>query len=77
MPLPESVAAVDLGSHSFHLLVARPSAGELVVLDRLREQVQLAAGLNRAKRLNRDAQQVALACLRRFGQRLQHMPHEV
>jgi exopolyphosphatase/guanosine-5'-triphosphate,3'-diphosphate pyrophosphatase len=77
MPLPESVAAVDLGSHSFHLLVARPSAGELVVLDRLREQVQLAAGLNRARRLGREAQQIALACLRRFGQRLQHMPHEV
>lgn len=74
MPLPESVAAVDLGSHSFHLLVARPQGRELVVLDRLREKVQLAAGLNRAKRLNRDAQQRALECLRRFGQRLNHIP---
>lgn len=74
MPLPESVAAVDLGSHSFHLLVARPRTGELVVLDRLREQVQLAAGLTRAKRLSREAQQRALECLRRFGQRLHHMP---
>jgi len=77
MPLPESVAAVDLGSHSFHLLVAKPRSGELVVLDRLREQVQLAAGLNRARRLTRDSQQRALECLRRFGQRLQHMPHDV
>jgi len=45
-----------------------------VVLDRLREKVQLAAGLNRAKRLNRDSQQRALDCLRRFGQRLNHLP---
>ncbi|MCE2714973.1 MAG: hypothetical protein LW820_06870 [Acidibacter sp.] len=36
---PELLAAVDLGSNSFHLVVARYSHGQLVVIDRLRENV--------------------------------------
>ena len=35
--LPELVAAVDLGSNSFHMLVARFAHGQLTVIDRLRE----------------------------------------
>jgi exopolyphosphatase/guanosine-5'-triphosphate,3'-diphosphate pyrophosphatase len=73
-PLPESVAAVDLGSNSFHLIVARINAGELVVVDRLREMVQLAAGLDRKRRLDDDARSRALECLQRFGERVRHMP---
>jgi exopolyphosphatase/guanosine-5'-triphosphate,3'-diphosphate pyrophosphatase len=72
--LPESLAAVDLGSHSFHLLVAQPQAGELVVVDRLREKVQLAAGLNPARRLSAESRRRGLDCLRRLGQRLRHIP---
>lgn len=73
-PLPELVAAVDLGSNSFHLLVARTDGGEPVVVDRLREMVRLAGGLGRRKRLSPESQQRALDCLLRFGQRLRHMP---
>jgi len=72
--LPETVAAVDLGSNSFHLLVARTGGGEPVVVDRLREMVRLAGGLSRTQRLTRKSQERALDCLRRFGQRLRHMP---
>ena len=75
-PLPEHIAAVDLGSNSFHLLVARPNSGEMVVVDRLREMVQLAAGLDKQRRLGEEAKQRALDCLRRFGQRIAHMPRE-
>ncbi|MCZ6917886.1 MAG: exopolyphosphatase [Gemmatimonadetes bacterium] len=67
-------AAVDLGSNSFHLIVARREHGELQVLDRLREMVRLAAGLDARRRLSAEAQDRALACLARFGQRLSTIP---
>ena len=67
------IAAVDLGSNSFHMLVARATGAELQVIDRLREPVRLAAGLDTDKKLNLEAQTRALACLQRFGQRLQQL----
>lgn len=70
------VAAVDLGSNSFHMMVARSEGSELQVIDRLREPIRLAAGLDADKRLRPDAQIAALACLQRFGQRLRHLPPE-
>ncbi len=76
MTAPESVAAVDLGSNSFHLLVARVANGVPTVVDRLREQVQLAAGLDEEERLTRRARQRALECLERFGQRLRNLAPE-
>jgi len=74
--LPETVAAVDLGSTSFHLIVARPHSDQLVVVDRLREMVQLASGLDSSRRLSQEARDRALACLRRFGERVGHLPRE-
>jgi exopolyphosphatase/guanosine-5'-triphosphate,3'-diphosphate pyrophosphatase len=70
------VAAVDLGSNSFHMLVARDNSGQLQVLDRLREPVRLAAGLDERRRLRPEAQARALSCLERFGQRLRGIPPE-
>src|SRR5882762_4263001 len=64
------LAAVDLGSNSFHMVVARYSHGQLVILDRLREMVRLAAGLGASGRLDDAATARALRCLERFGQRL-------
>ena len=71
---PETLAAIDLGSNSFHMIVARIVDGQLQVIDRLREMVQLAAGLDKKRRLSEAAQEQALACLARFSQRLRHMP---
>ena len=73
-PVPALLAAIDLGSNSFHLVVGRVVDGHLDVVDRLREPVRLAAGLDDRKHLRRDAIERALACLRRFGQRLRGMP---
>lgn len=73
MPL-DAIAAIDLGSNSFHLLIARFQDGQLQIIDRLREMVQLAAGLDDQHRLSKEAQKRALACLSKFGQRLRHMP---
>ncbi|MCP5360307.1 MAG: exopolyphosphatase [Sinobacteraceae bacterium] len=72
-PVPEVLAAVDLGSNSFHLVVARYSHGQLVIIDRLREAVRLGAGVDAEGRLEREAMARALACLERFGQRLRDM----
>jgi exopolyphosphatase/guanosine-5'-triphosphate,3'-diphosphate pyrophosphatase len=71
--VPDVLAAVDLGSNSFHMVVARYSHGQLVILDRLREMVRLAAGLNDSGRLDDAATDRALRCLERFGQRLRAM----
>ena len=70
------VAAIDLGSNSFHMIVARIANGQVQVLDRLREMVQLAAGLDSRNRLSGESQQRALDCLARFGQRLRQIPPE-
>ena len=75
-PVPEQLAAVDLGSNSFHLVVGRVVDGHIEIVDRLREPVRLAAGLDENKCLCRDAVDRALACLDRFGQRLRDMPEE-
>ena len=74
LSVPEQLAAIDLGSNSFHLVVGRFVDGHLDVVDRLREPVRLAAGLDDHKRLRRDAIEPALACLGRFAQRLRGMP---
>jgi exopolyphosphatase/guanosine-5'-triphosphate,3'-diphosphate pyrophosphatase len=74
----EVMAAVDLGSNSFHMLVARAQHGEPSIVDRLREMVRLASGLDDEGRLDDASQERALACLRRFGQRLRDMrAHQV
>jgi exopolyphosphatase/guanosine-5'-triphosphate,3'-diphosphate pyrophosphatase len=74
--IPDVIAAVDLGSNSFHMVVARYMHGQLVILDRLRETVRLGAGLDEHGRLERSAMDRALATLQRFGQRLRDMRAE-
>jgi exopolyphosphatase/guanosine-5'-triphosphate,3'-diphosphate pyrophosphatase len=71
--MSDVIAAVDLGSNSFHMVVARYSHGQLVIIDRLREVVRLAAGVGEDGRIDKDVAARALACLERFGQRLRDM----
>ena len=65
-----SLAAVDLGSNSFHMVIGRVIGQQVSLLDRLREPVRLAAGLMPDGRLDPDRVEVALGCLERFAQRL-------
>ena len=65
------VAAVDLGSNSFHLMVAEMQGSEIRVIDRLREMLRFGSGLDAQGCITALASRRALACLRRFGQRLQ------
>jgi len=73
-PLPDSIAAVDLGSNSFHMVVARLVRGEPELVDRLRDQVQLASGLGEDRRMSRRVRRRALGTLERFRERLRGVP---
>jgi exopolyphosphatase / guanosine-5'-triphosphate,3'-diphosphate pyrophosphatase len=74
MTSPRLLAAVDLGSNSFRLLIGRvvdtPGGSQVYPLDSLKETVRLASGLTREKRLDAESQQRAFAALERFGERL-------
>jgi exopolyphosphatase/guanosine-5'-triphosphate,3'-diphosphate pyrophosphatase len=82
MPANELLAAVDLGSNSFRLLIGRivktPAGTQVYPLDSLKETVRLASGLTREKTLDAVSQQRALETLERFGDRLRSFaPHTV
>jgi len=66
----ELIAAVDMGSNSFHMVVARVEHGEPRVIDRLRDSVRMAAGLRADGTLEAGHRARALDCLARFGQRI-------
>lgn len=71
----DTIAAVDLGSNSFRLQVARVVEDQIYPLDFLKETVRLAAGLTPDKFLDDESQLRALACLKRFGERLRGLPN--
>lgn len=73
--MDESYAAIDLGSNSFHMIVANLIDGQLQVIDRMKEMVRLAAVLNDRQELSKESMQQALECLQRFGQRIRQVPH--
>ncbi|MGI8561065.1 MAG: exopolyphosphatase [Luteimonas sp.] len=68
------LAAIDLGSNSFHMVVARYMLGQLRTVDRLREMVRLAEGLDSKGGLDAEVRQRALECLARFGQHIRDIP---
>lgn len=70
----DTIAAVDLGSNSFRLQVARVVEEQIYPLDSLKETVRLGAGLSADKYLDEASQQRALACLKLFGERLRGLP---
>lgn len=70
------LAAVDLGSNSFRLQVARVEGDQFYMLDGLREPVRLAAGLMADNYLDVAAQERALKALSLFAERLRGLPHE-
>jgi exopolyphosphatase/guanosine-5'-triphosphate,3'-diphosphate pyrophosphatase len=69
-----TIAAVDLGSNSFRLQVARVDDEQVYAVDSLREPVRLAAGLSPAGELDEAAQQRAVSALKQFSQRLRDFP---
>ena len=71
-----TLAAVDLGSNSFHLEVGRVVDDQIYPLDAQNETVRLGAGLTSDKRLDPAIQEKAITALKRFRERLTGMPKE-
>ena len=73
---PSWLAAVDMGSNSFHLAIARVEFGELRTLVSVSDKVQLAAGLDTDSNLSIEAMDRGLECLERYVVRLAAVPPE-
>lgn len=74
---PETVAAIDLGSNSFHLIVAQVNEhGVLQKVDKIKEMVRLRGGLDKNNNLSTEKEHEALTCLHHFGERIRHLPPE-
>ncbi|MDN5843740.1 MAG: Ppx/GppA family phosphatase [Alcaligenaceae bacterium] len=76
--MDDHLAAIDLGSNTFRLsigrVVQRAGNAQIYSVDRLRESVRMAEGLDDQKILSQDAVDRAIAVLKRFGERLAGFP---
>jgi exopolyphosphatase/guanosine-5'-triphosphate,3'-diphosphate pyrophosphatase len=70
-PEIRDVAAIDLGSNSFHMVVARVVDQDLQLVSRHKQRVRLAAGLDAQKNLDNASIERGLECLAMFAERLQ------
>ncbi len=68
------LAAIDFGSNSFHMVVARLENNQPLTIDAIKEMVRLAAGLDDRNFISEEKMEEALACLSRFGQRIKDLP---
>ncbi len=64
------IAAIDLGSNSFHMVIAKVVGEDLQIVSRHKQRVRLASGLDEKKRLDEDAMLRGLECLSMFAERL-------
>ncbi len=67
----KEIAAIDLGSNSFHMIIARIMNGSIQILSRLKQKVQLAEGLDENDVLSQAAITRGVNCLALFAERLQ------
>ena len=70
----EPYAAIDLGSNSFHMVVASSMEDRIQILDKLKDTVRLAGGLDDKQKLSDEAISRALDCRQKFGQRIKEIP---
>ena len=63
-------AAVDMGSNSFHMVIARLNEGRMQIVDRIKERVRLAEGMDEQRRMSAEAMARGLDCLALFAERL-------
>ncbi|CAH9067294.1 Guanosine-5'-triphosphate,3'-diphosphate pyrophosphatase [Pseudoalteromonas holothuriae] len=76
IPHSDVFAVIDLGSNSFHMLIARHVAGGVHTIGRVKRKVRLAAGLDRNNVLSDEAMQRGWECLALFAERLQDIPKQ-
>lgn len=66
----QKLAAIDLGSNSFHLIVATLDGNNLKIIDSVKEMVRLGDGLDSNNTLSQEKISQATECLKIFGQRI-------
>ncbi|EKO3406872.1 exopolyphosphatase [Vibrio fluvialis] len=69
--ITREIAAIDLGSNSFHMVVAKVVDQDLQLISRHKQRVRLASGLDAQKNLDNAAIERGLECLAMFAERLQ------
>lgn len=69
-------AAVDLGSNSFHMAIAKLDGQSFQIIGKLKEKIQLAKGLDSNGFLSEEAMNRGLDCLRLFAERLKNIPNQ-
>lgn len=73
---PSTIATIDLGSNSFHMLLAKVDDDKVRVIEQLGEKVQLAAGINEDLQLDEASMERGYECLKRFAQFISDMPSD-
>ncbi|PKF50584.1 exopolyphosphatase [Enterovibrio nigricans] len=73
---PREIAAIDLGSNSFHMVVARVVGQSLQIISRHKQRVRLASGLDDQRNLNNASINRGIECLGMFAERLQGFSEE-
>ena len=73
-PSKRELGVLDLGSNSFHMLCAHLNSDHSVrIIDKIKEPVRLASGLDSQKMLTHSIQEKALTTLKKYGDRLRHL----
>ncbi len=73
-PSKNIYAAIDLGSNSFHMMIAEPEGNSIRKIDSLRMPTRLGAGLDKNKCLLPETEAVALDALAQYAERLRDVP---
>ena len=69
-------AAIDLGSNSFHMMIAEAEGNSIRMIDSLRMPTRLGAGLDENKRLTPETETAALDALAQYAERLRQIPRK-
>lgn len=72
--LRNTYAAIDLGSNSFHLLVATFKSGQIYPIDSVKYMVRMAAGLDAHKNISEEYLDRAYEALSSMSERIQNIP---
>ena len=67
-------ASIDLGSNSFHMLIASMQSGKIQTLERFSEKVQLGRSVIRSGLIDKAAFDRGIACIEQFQQHLAQYP---
>ena len=67
---PVTCAVADLGSNTFHLMIAEVDGTKFTVIDKIRYPVKLAEGFDEDRNLTEEAIQRGLDIIEMYGQRL-------